>query len=345
MSTVLRRALGLAAAMGLAGLVSASTCEAGAGVLQKVRARGHLVCGIGEGRKGYSVADGEGSWSGIGVDFCRALAAAVLGNKDAVQFRVVSPAERDTVLQSGEADVLSGNAVLSSSSDTAPGTRFPGVLVYGGQGFLVRKAQGVASALELSGARICVSADTDDAQGIAEYFGGLRMPYELSKFDTWQNAVAGYADKTCQVLSGDVAALAAARQNLADAGEHIILPEYAARRLEGPAIRQGDENWFGIVRWVIYALVAAEELGVTSANADGLKASPNVRVRRFLGAHSDLGAHLGLAADWTHNVVRQVGNYGELFERHLGARSPLKLERGLNRLAGNGGLLYAPAFR
>ncbi len=345
MSTVLRRVLGLAAGSALAVLVTASGCEAGAGVLQKVRAREHVICGIADGRKGYAATDGEGSWSGIGVDFCRALAAAVLGNRDAVRFRVVAPEDRFAVLQSGEVDVLSGSLAFSSSSDTALGIRFPGVLVYGGQGFLVRKAQGVASALELSGARICVSADTDDAQGISEYFGGLRMPYELSKHDSWQGAVAAYADKSCQVLSGDVAALAAARQKLADAGEHIILPEYAARRLEGPAIRQGDEAWFGVVRWVIYALVAAEELGITSANADAMKASSNVRVRRFLGLDSDLGARLGLAADWTQRVIRQVGNYGELFERHLGPKSPLKLERGLNGLAGNGGLHYAPSFR
>jgi general L-amino acid transport system substrate-binding protein len=233
---------------------------------------------------------------------------------------------------------------MTSSRDTALGIRFPGVLVFSGQGFMVRKSQGVASALELSGTRICVSTETDDAEGVGDYFGALRMPFELSKFEKWQDATMAYVNKGCQVLSADITALALARQQLADSVDHIILPEIAARRAVGPVIRQGDEGWFSIVRWTIYALITAEELGITSANVDVMRGSASARVRRFLGLDTDSGRSLGLAPDWTQRVIRQVGNYGEIFERHIGPKSPLKLERRLNNLAANGGLIYAPAF-
>ncbi len=343
MSGLLRRALRFAAALGLTALVAATPVLAS--VLEAVRAREHLVCGVGDGPKGYSTVDAEGIWSGISVDFCRALAVAVLGNKDAVKFRPVLKTERFSALLDGEIDVLSRNVAMTSSHDTALGIRFPGVLVFDGQGFMVRKSQGVASALELSGARICVMGETADAQGIGDYFSALRMPFELSKFDKWQDAVDAYTNKSCQVLSADVSALGLARQQSADPSEHMILPEIAARQLVGPAVKQGDEDWFSVVRWTIYALVAAEELGITSANVDAMKGSTGAEVRRFLGVDSDFGRRLGLSADWTQRMIKQVGNYGEIFERHLGLKSPLKLERQLNNLATKGGLHYAPSFR
>ncbi len=343
MRGLLRRALRFAAALGLAALVAASPVLAS--VLEAVRAREHLICGVGNGPKGYSAVDAEGNWSGISVDFCRALAVAVLGNKDAVKFRPVLKTERFSALLDGEIDVLSRNVAMTSSHDTALGIRFPGVLVFDGQGFMVRKSQGVASALELSGARICVMGETADAQGIGDYFSALRMPFELSKFDKWQDAVDAYTNKSCQVLSADVSVLGLARQQFADPSEHMILPEIAARQLVGPAVKQGDEDWFSVVRWTIYALVAAEELGITSANVDAMKGSTSAEVRRFLGVDSDFGRRLGLSADWTQRMIKQVGNYGEIFERHLGLKSPLKLERRLNNLATKGGLHYAPSFR
>jgi general L-amino acid transport system substrate-binding protein len=343
MRGLLRRALRFTVALGLMALIAASPVLAN--VLEAVRAREHLICGVGDGPKGYSTVDAEGAWSGMSVDFCRALAAAVLGNKDAVKFRPVLKSERFSALQEGEIDVLSRNVAMTSSHDTALGIRFPGVLVFDGQGFMVRKSQGVASALELSGARICVMAETADAQGIGDYFGALRMPFELSKFDKWQDAVAAYTNKSCQVLSADVSLLGLARQQSADPGEHMILPEIAARQLVGPAVKQGDEDWFSIVRWTIYALIAAEELGITSANVDTMKGSTSAEVRRFLGIDTDFGRRLGLSADWTQRMIKQVGNYGEIFERHLGLKSPLKLERRLNNLATKGGLHYAPSFR
>lgn len=345
MSALLRRIFGVAAVLGLAAMIAGAPANARPGVLETVRARGHLICGVGDGPKGYSTVSAEGVWTGISVDFCRALAAAVLGGKDAVKFRMVSPAERFSALQSGETDVLSRNVAITSSRDTELGIRFPGVLVFDGQGFMVRKAQGVASALELSGARICVTAGTADEQGIADYFGALKMPFELAKFARWQDATMAYANKSCQVLSADVSVLALAQQQFAEPGDHIILPEIATKQLVGPAVRQGDEDWFSVVRWTIYALIAAEELGITRANVDAMKASASPEVRRFLGIDMDLGQRLGLGADWTQRIIREVGNYGELYERHLGLKSPLKLERRLNNLAVKGGLHYAPSFR
>jgi general L-amino acid transport system substrate-binding protein len=329
----------------LALLACAAIAPAHAGVLETIRGRGHLVCGVGTDIKGYSAVNGSGTWTGISVDFCRALSAAVLGSKDAVKFVPLPLGERFSALQSGEVDVLSRNATLTSSHDTGLGIRFPGVLVYDGQGFMVRKSQGVSSALELSGARVCVVTEAADVEGVARYFGGLKMGVELLKLDKWPDAVAAYGNKNCQVLSANVSTLGLIRQQLTDPDEHIILPELASKQLVGPAVRQGDEDWFSVVRWTLYALIAAEELGITSANVDAMKASAAGDVRSFLGLDLDFGKRLGLSADWTQRIIKQVGNYGELFERHLGPKSPLKLERRLNNLANNGGLHYAPSFR
>jgi general L-amino acid transport system substrate-binding protein len=345
MTNALRRALCLGMTACFAMLAQPSQAVAELGVLESVRARGHLICGVGDGPTGYSTVNGQGVWAGISVDFCRALAAAVLGSKDAVKFRLLSAGERFSALQAREIDVLSRNVGMTSSRDTSLGIRFPGILVFDGQGFLVRKAQGIASALELSGARICVTTETADEQGIADFFGGLKMPVELMKFEKWPDAVAAYVNKSCQVLSGDVAVIALSRHEFADPAEHIILPEVASKQPVGPAVRQGDEDWFSVVRWTIYALIAAEELGVTSANVDSMRTSGSAEARRFLGVNMDLGKRLGLSADWTQRVIKQVGNYGEIFERHLGQKSPLKLERRLNNLSSRGGLHYAPSFR
>ena len=339
------KGLSYVAAAVLALVALAAFVPARAGVLETIRARGHLVCGVGTDIKGYSAVNGNGTWTGISVDFCRALSAAVLGDKDAVKFVPLPAGERFSALQSGEVDVLSRNATLTSSHDTGLGIRFPGVLVYDGQGFMVRKSQGVSSALELSGARVCVVAEAADAEGVAGYFGALKMPVELLKLDKWPDVVGAYGNKNCQVLSANVSTLALVRQQLPDPDEHLILPELASKHLVGPAVRQGDEDWFSVVRWTLYALIAAEELGITSANVDTLKGSVNGDVRSFLGVDMDFGKRLGLSADWRQRIIKQVGNYGELFERHLGPKSPLKLERRLNNLASNGGLHYAPSFR
>ena len=334
---------GLALVMSMFAL--AATALADRGVLEAVRSRGYVVCGVADGPKGYSSVSPQGVWSGISVDFCRAIAASVIGTKDAVKFRPLHLSTAILALQSGEIDVLSHSLGVTSTRDTSLGVRFPAVLVYDSLGFMVRKSQSITSALELSGARVCVTGETSDERDIADYFANLKMPVELMKFAKWSDAVMAYANKGCMVLSADMSTLALARQQQTDNGDHILLPEMAARQPVGPAVRQGDEEWFSIVRWTLYALVAAEELGITAATVDAARNSHNADVRRFLGIDADLGRPLGLSADWTQRIVRQVGNYGELFDRNLGQKSTLKLERRLNGLAANGGLQYAPPFR
>jgi general L-amino acid transport system substrate-binding protein len=321
---------------------------AAADTLTGIRARGHIVCGVGDGPAGYSTSTPQGVWSGIGVDFCRALAAGVMGSKDAVKFRALTAEQRIPALRASEIDVLARWPDAAPGKEPAEGIRIAGILVHEEQGLMVRRSDNLASALELSGARICVTKETGAGSGIAQYFNGLGMPYELVELDDWKEAVAAYADpknKTCQVLSADLAELARARQGFSDASDHLILPEVVAKLPVGPAVRGSDDEWFGVVRWTLYALIAAEELGITSDSVDLAKGSSNAAVRRFLGIDMDLGKRLGLKADWTQRVVRQVGNYGELFERHLGQRSPLKLDRRLNNLSIHGGLHYAPSFR
>jgi len=336
----------LALAVFLAGAVARPA--AAADTLTAIRERGHIVCGVGDGPTGYSTATPQGVWSGIGVDFCRALAAGVMGSKDAVKFRALTTERQVRALHAGEVDVLARYPDTAPGKESAQGVRLAGILVHEEQGFMVRRSDNLTSALELSGARICVTRETGAGFGIVQYFTGLGMPFELVEFDDWKEAVAGYADantKACQVLSADLPELARARQGFGDASEYLILPELVAKLPVGPAVREGDDEWFSVVRWTLYALIAAEELGITSASVDLAKGSSNAAVRRFLGIDMDLGKRLGLKADWTQRVVRQVGNYGELFERHLGQRSPLKLDRRLNNLSIHGGLHYAPSFR
>ena len=340
-----RRAVGVALVLGAALVEATSQVHAAPSTLAAIRARGHVVCGVRDGPAGYSMAGAQGVWSGIAADFCRALAAAVVGSKEAVRFRLLAAEEQFSALQAGEIDVLSRYAGVAPGQVVSVDIRLAGILVYDGQGFMVRRSQNITSALELSGARVCVTRESDAGHRIAGYFTSLSMPFELVNFDRWQDAVMAYTDKACQVLSADLSDLAFARQRLGDTGEHVILPELASKLPIGPAVRQGDDEWFSVVRWTLYALIAAEELGITSANVDAAKNSSNAEARRFLGIDMDLGERLGLTADWAQRIIRQVGNYGEVFERHLGQRSPLKLERRLNNLSSNGGLHYAPSFR
>lgn len=345
MTAGVRRAAGVVLMLTAALVGQISSGYADPGTLAAIRARGHVVCGVGDGPAGYSTTDKQGVWSGIGVDFCRALAAAVIGSKEAVKFRLLPPSGQISALRAGEIDVLARHTVMGPGQDAALGIRMAGVLVHDGQGLMVRRSQNITSALELSGARICVTRQSGAGERISGYFTNQNMPYELVKFEAWHDAVTAYADEACQVLSADLSVLALARQGLGDADAHVILPELVSKQPVGPAVRRGDDEWFSIVRWTLYALIAAEELGLTSASVDAAKGSSNAEVRRFLGIDMDLGKRLGLSADWTQRIVRQVGNYGELFERHLGQRSRLKLKRRLNNLSSNGGLHYAPSFR
>lgn len=345
MTSSLRTLLRLSIPCAITAALLVCTLPARASTLESVRARDALLCGVVDEASGYSTRDAKGEWTGLAVEFCRALATAVLGRKDAAQFRPVTAGSRAAGLQDGLIDVLSTDTIVTSMRDTSAGIRFPGVLAYGGQGFMVRKAHGITSALELSGSRVCVSAHTEDEQGVLDYFAGLKIPVELVKLERWPEVVAAYDQKTCQVLSGSVAQLAAARTRLGNAAEHIVLPEMAARHAYGPAIRQGDEEWFSIVRWTLYALIAAEEMGVTSANAEQMRSVGSPEIKRLLSGGEQLCSHLGLAPDWPLRVIKQVGNYGEMYDRTLGSKSVLRLERARNNLAAKGGLHYAPSFR
>lgn len=314
-------------------------------MLGKVRARGHLICGVSEAAPGFSTVDDKGQWSGMDADFCAALAAAVLGDRRAVKYRALSAADRFRSLSSGDIDVLSGATSWTLTRDTELGIRFVGVLFYDGQGFLVRRAHALTSVFELSGASICALAGTTADKGLTDFFRARQMRYQLVSTARWEDLVKAYASDSCTLLSGDVSALALERGRLANPPDHIILPEVVLKEPLGPAVRQGDEQWHSIVRWTLMALVMAEELGVTSQSVEEQRESPVLAVRQLLGADGEPGQALGLPKDWGFQVIRQVGNYGEIYDRAFGANSPIRLERGANALWTQGGLMYAPPFR
>lgn len=328
----------------LAALLLGPTGLARADTLDVVRQRGKLMCGVSEDAPGHAARDAKGAWTGLGIDVCKALAVAVLGNAEAVTFAPLPRAERREALLTGAADVLVGDAALTASADTEQGVHVPVVLVHDGQGFLVRRAQSISSALELSGTRVCVTAGTRDEDGALDYFAALKIPIQIVKLDRWSEAVQAYEQKTCHALSGHRTRLAATRARLQVPNEHLMLPELAQRHAIGPMVRAGDGRWAAVVRWTGYVLIAAETLGITSANAEQWQGATNPDVRRLL-AGENVAKGLGLAAGWPRRVIRQVGNYGEIFERNIGLRSPLRLERQLNNLAGKGGLHFAPSFR
>lgn len=323
----------------------APLAAARATTLEDVRARGHLVCGVMEGTAGFAEVGARGTWTGFDIDVCGAVAAATLGRKEQVKYRVVAPANSFQALMAGEIDLLPRALSRTLSRDTEYGVRYVETLFHDGQGFLVRRGHVVASVLELSGASVCIMTPGGAAQDLEAYFQARAMRYQIIASEHWPDAVKAYADGACTLLSGDVTALAAARSRLAAPGDHVILPELIAKDRIGPVVRKGDEQWLSIVRWTIEALISAEEMGISSETIDGLRASTNVDVRRFIGLEADLGRAMGLARDWSYQVVKQVGHYGEIFTRNVGSGSRLKLERGVNNLWTKGGLLSAPPLR
>lgn len=334
-------ALGISALLGLTVPVAAAEGSA----LETIRARGYLLCGIGEQQAGFSNSSASGARSGMDIEFCSALAAAVFGSKDAVKFWPLSANDRFKALQAGDVDVLARGATWTLSRDTELGARFTGVLFYDGQGFLTRRGNAVASVLELSGASICALPGAMGEQGVADFFGAQRMRYQIVAQDSWEDLVKAYVAGSCTVLTGDVSLLADARSKMMLPGDHIILPELITKEPLGPAVRQDDPQWFAVVRWTLMALIEAEELGLTSANVDAQRAATDPSIRRFLGLEANLGQALGLPRDWGYQVVKNVGNYGEIFDRSLGPKSDLKLARGLNNLWTKGGLMYSMPFR
>jgi len=314
--------------------------------LDAVRARGFVQCGVSQGLPGFSSPDDRGQWSGLDVDYCRALAAAVLGDAGRLKFTPLSAKERLTALQSGEIDVLSRNTTWTLTRDSAQGLHFVGVIYYDGQGFMVRKDLKVASARDLDGAAVCLNAGTTTELNLADYFRKHGMKYTPVVFEKADEVVAAYDAGRCDLITSDQSQLYSQRLKLRDPAAHVVLPEVISKEPLSPAVRQGDDEWFNIAKWTLFALVNAEELGASSAEVEKLRASTaDPALRRLLGVEGDKGKDLGLSNDWAYQVVRQVGNYGEIFERNLGSRTPLKIERGLNRLWTNGGLQYAPPVR
>ncbi|WP_414479151.1 amino acid ABC transporter substrate-binding protein [Reinekea sp.] len=321
-----------------------STAQAGE-VLDKVKAKGFVQCGVSQGLPGFSNTDVDGEWSGLDVDYCRAVAAAIFGDASKVKYSPLSASERFTALQSGEIDMLSRNTTWTQTRDTSLGINFAGVTYYDGQGFMVRKDLGVTSALELDGASVCTNQGTTTEVNLADYFRANNMTFEPVVFVKADEVVAAYDSGRCDVYTTDASGLAAQRTKLAEPAAHIVLPEIISKEPLGPAVRHGDDQFFDVVSWVINATVEAEEMGLNSTNiaqflVDSNKATP--AQLRFVGREGSLGENLGLDAKWSYNVIRLVGNYGEIWDRNI---SGLELPRGLNNLWNNGGIMYAPPVR
>ena len=329
----------------IAAIVAAAlSAPAFADTLEDVRAKGFVQCGVSQGLPGFSMFNDAGDWSGLDVDLCRAVAAAVFG--DASKFKVtpLSAKERFTALKSGEIDVLTRNTTWTMSRDVSHG-EFAGINYYDGQGMLVPKKIGVASALELDGVSVCTNTGTTTELNIADFFRANGMEYELVAFEKSDEVNQAYQAGRCDVYTTDQSGLYAERLKWAKPDDHVVLPEVISKEPLGPMTRHGDNKWNDIVRWTLNAMINAEELGVTSQNADEMKTANNPAVLRLLGAEGSFGESLGLSNDWAYNIIAQVGNYGESFERHVGPDTPLKISRGLNALWKDGGLLYAPPIR
>ena len=316
-----------------------------ASTLEAVRARGVVNCIVSSGVAGFSLADEQGVQKGLDSDFCRAVAGAVFGDPSKVNFVRTTAKDRFTVLQSGEGDLMARNSTWSLSRDTTLGLNFTGVNYYDGQGFMVRKSLNVKSAKELNGASICAQQGTTTELNLADYFRTNNMKYEPVAFETIDDVTKAYEAGRCDVLTNDQSGLYTNRLKLAKPDDHMILPEVISKEPLGPAVRQGDEQWTDIVKWALYAMISAEELGVTQANVAEMTKSNNPDIKRLLGTEGETGKMLGLNADWAVQIIKAVGNYGESFERNLGQGSRLKIERGLNKLWTQGGLQYAPPLR
>jgi general L-amino acid transport system substrate-binding protein len=319
---------------------------ASAGTLDNVKKAGFIKCGVDGGLPGFSEVVSGGVYKGIDVDGCRAMAAAVLGDASKVKYINLNAKERLAALQSGEIDILVRNTTWTQTRDTSLGLNFAAVNYYDGQGFMVRKKLGVKSAKQLDGASVCIQMGTTTEMNIADYFKANNMKYKAISYDTNDQVLASYESGRCDILTSDASQLYGLRTKLKDKQNHIVLPEIISKEPLGPVVRQGDDEWFNITKWTFNAMVAAEEYGITSENIDSmLKNSKNPAVQRIVGKQGQLGKNLHLNSDWAYQIIKQVGNYGEIFERNIGINTPLKIKRGLNALWSKGGLQYSPAFR
>ena len=329
----------------IAGVVVGFTASAAfAGTLDTVKSKGHVQCGVSGGLPGFSAPDNKGQMVGIDADVCYAVAAAIFGDRKKTKFTPLTAKERFTALASGEVDILSRNTTHTLHRDTALGINFTYYNYIDGQGFLVKKTLGVKSAKELDGAAVCVQAGTTTELNLADYFRTNGMKFKPVVYDTTPQTREGFDKGSCDVLTSDKSQLAAIRSELKDPSGSVILPETISKEPLGPVVRQGDDQWFNVVKWVLFAVINADELGVTSKNVDEMKKSNNPSIKRLLGLEGEMGKDLGLPADWAYNAIKQVGNYDEMYERNV---APLGLSRkgSVNDLWTRGGILYAPPIR
>ena len=327
-------------------LASTGAYAAEGDTLRTVKQRGELICGVNPGLVGFAAPDANGNWSGFDISLCRAIAAAVVGDPNKVRFVPTTGQTRFTALSSGEVDVLTRNSTWSFQRDTELALDFPAVNYYDGQGFLVRKDLGVTSAKELDGATVCIQTGTTTELNLADYFRANNITYQPVNIDSNAEGEQQYLAGACDAYTTDASGLAATRAAFADPENHIILPEIISKEPLAPAVRHGDNNWGDIVRWTLFALVAGEEYGVTSANIEELsKSSTNPEVQRLLGQTDNLGGMIGLDAEWAKRAIMANGNYGEIFAATIGEQTPIGLARGLNALWTQGGLMYALPIR
>jgi general L-amino acid transport system substrate-binding protein len=336
----------LSIALGLSLVATAASAQTTtSATLDAVKAKGFIQCGVTGGVPGFSAPDANNNWTGLEVDYCRAVAAAIFNDPDAVRYTPLTSQERFTALSAGEIDILSRTTTWTMGRDTQLGIKFVGTMFYDGQGFMVRKADGIASALDLSGAAICIESGTTTELNAADYFAANSLEFNTVVFVDQDEVVKAYEDGRCDVYTTDSSALAAERSKLAVPDDHVILPEIISKEPLGPVVRQGDDGWFNITRWAYYALLEAEELGVTQVNVDEMLGSDNPAIKRLLGVEGDFGTPIGLTKDWAYQIIKHIGNYSETYERHVGPSTPIGLARGLNALWRDGGIQYAPPIR
>jgi general L-amino acid transport system substrate-binding protein len=338
----------LAAAAGVAAILASGSAMAGKD-LDAIKSRGQLICGVGTGTAGFMLADSQGKWVGLDVDVCRAVAAAIFGDAEKVKYTPLTAQQRFTALQSGEVDMLSNNTTATLTRDTALGLDFTAITYYDGQGFMVNKKLGVKSAKELNGATVCVAPGTTTELNLADYFRGQKMSFKPVVIEKVEEIRAAFFSGRCDVYTTDASGLYSTRAaNVpppAKPEDFIILPEIISKEPLAPAVRHGDQQFADIVRWTQYAMLEAEEYGISSKTVDDMLKSDNPTIKRILGVTPGMGKALGVDEKWVYNIVKQVGNYGESFDRNVGMGSPLKIERGLNKLWTQGGLQYAEPIR
>ncbi|MFD2030191.1 amino acid ABC transporter substrate-binding protein [Ancylobacter dichloromethanicus] len=334
----------IATALAAAGvLLTAGVAQAD--TLSDVKARGTLKCGVSQGLAGFSAKDDKGQWSGFDVDFCKAVAAAIFDDASKVEYVPLSAEARFPALQKGEVDLLSRNSTWTMQREADLDLLFAAVSYYDGQGFMVPTAKNVMGALELGGSKVCTQSGTTSVLNVQDYFRQNKMELELIQLPTVDEVVKAYADGKCDVLTTDVSQLYALRLKLATPADHVVLPDVISKEPLGPVVRQGDDNWLNVVKWSFYALVNAEELGISTGTLDQALKSDKPDVKRFVGSDGAYGEKLGLSKDWAVRIVGSVGNYGEVFERNVGAQSALGIPRGINQPWSAGGIQYAPPIR